>query len=242
MNAKIGLQIHVPQHQDTIQTPLGSLPDHLRPPSHASTGCLYTLHVNLLNISLEYGYSNGKIEIMMNEVLEAIRNRRSVVRFESTVVEDDKIEAILEAGRWAPSWINKQPWSFIVIKDQKTKDKLGEAVPTTFVQGLKEAPFSIAVTVNSLEDPYHYVEDGAAAAQNMALAAHSLGLNSSWIGVHDLRNQRNSAESKVRQILEVPKDARVIALLPIGHVKGEAPKKDRKTLYQIVYQEKFGQH
>jgi nitroreductase len=109
------------------------------------------------------------------------------------------------------------------------------------VQGLKEAPICIAITTSSTEDPYHYIEDGAAAAQNMTLAAHSVGLNSSWIGVHDLRNQRNSAESRVKQILEVPKDTRVIAILPIGHVKGEAPKKDRKTLRQVVYQEKFGQ-
>jgi len=178
---------------------------------------------------------------MVDEVLEAIKNRRTVLRFENTAVEDDKIEAILEAGRWAPSWINKQPWYFIVIKDPGTKNRLSEAVPTTFVQGLKEAPICIAVTVNSVEDPYHYIEDGAAAAQNMALAAHSLGLSSSWIGVHDLRNQRNSAESRVRQILEVPKETRVIALLTIGHVKGELPKKDRKTLRQIVYKEKFGQ-
>ena len=177
---------------------------------------------------------------MANDVLEAIRNRRSVLRFENTAVEDDKLEAILDAGRWAPSWINKQPWNFIVIKDQKTKESLSEAVPTTFVQGLKEAPLCIAVVVNSTEDPYHFAEAGAAATQNMALAAYSLGLNSSWIGVYDLKNERNSAESKVRKILDVPKDARVIAILPVGHLKGDPPKKDRKTLRQIVYQGKFG--
>ena len=177
---------------------------------------------------------------MTNEVLETIKNRRSVVRFESTKIEDDKIEAILEAGRWAPSWINKQPWNFIVIKDQNTRNQLSEIVPTTFVQGLKEAPLCVAVTVNASEDPYHFVEDGAAAVQNMALAAQSLGLGSSWIGVYDLRNQKNSAEVNIKKILEVPKDVRVIAILPIGHIKGEVPKKDRKTLRQITYQEKFG--
>jgi nitroreductase len=177
---------------------------------------------------------------MANEVLEAIGNRRSVLRFDSTQVEEDKVEAILEAGRWAPSWSNRQPWSFTVIRDQKTKDQLSEVVPTTFVQGLKEAPLCVAITVDTDEDPYHHVEDGAVAAQNMALAAHSLGLNSSWIGVYDLKNQKNSAESKVRQILEAPKNHRVIALLAIGHVKFEVPKKDRKTLRQVVYKEKFG--
>jgi len=177
---------------------------------------------------------------MANEVLDAIRNRRSVLRFESTKVEEDKVEAILEAGRWAPSWINKQPWNFIVIREKETKDELGEVVPTSFVQGLKEAPVCIAVTVDANEDPYHHVEDGAAAAQNMALAAHSLGLNTSWIGIYDLNNQKNSAESEVKKILEVPKNHRVIALLPLGHVKYDVPKKDRKTLCQIVYREKFG--
>jgi nitroreductase len=175
-----------------------------------------------------------------NEVLDAIRDRRSVSRFESKQVEEDKVEAILEAGRWAPSWLNKQPWSFIVISDQETKNELSKIVPTTFVQGLKEAPVCIAVTVDADEDPYHHVEDGAAATQNMALAAHSLGLNTSWIGVYDLNNQKNSAESKVKEILELPKNHRVIALLPLGHVKHDVPKKDRKTLREIVYREKFG--
>lgn len=178
----------------------------------------------------------------MNEVLEAIRNRRTLLRYESTSVEDDKVEAILEAGRWAPSWINKQPWNFIIIKNKKTKEQLSEIVPTTFVQGLKEAPLCVVITVDTTEDPYHYVETGAAATQNMALAAYSLGLHSSWIGVYDLKNQRNSAESKIRQLLDVPKENRVIAVLPIGLAKsGMMPQKDRKPLKQIVYQEKFGQ-
>jgi nitroreductase len=181
-----------------------------------------------------------KNEIMTNEVLETIMNRRSVLRFESTPIEDDKLEAILESGRWAPSWINKQPWNFIVIKDPTTKNMLSEVVPTTFVQGLKEAPLCIAVVVNAMEDPYHYVEDGATAAQNMSLAAYSLGLNSSWIGVFDRKDDKRSAEAAVRKILEVPKDVRVIAIMPIGKKKGELPKKDRKSLRQLVYQEKFG--
>jgi len=178
---------------------------------------------------------------MSNQVLDAIRNRRTVLRFEDTPVEEDKIETILEAGRWAPSWINKQPWNFIVIKDKKNKEQLSEVVPTTFVQGLREAPVVIAVTVDTEEDPYHFVEAGATSSQNMALAAHSLGLNTSWIGVFDWKEQRNSSEAKVRKILEIPKKSRVVSLLPIGHVKFEVPKKDRKPLNKIVYKEKFGQ-
>jgi len=178
--------------------------------------------------------------IMENQVIEAIKNRRTVARYESTPVKDDELSAVLEAGRWAPSWLNKQPWNFIVIKDQKTKEQLAEVVPTTFVQSLKEAPVCIAVVVNTEEDQYHFIEGGAAATQNMSLAAYSLGLNSSWIGVFDAKERKNAAEDKVKKILEVPKKHRVVALLPLGHVKHEVPKKDRKALAQIVYKERFG--
>ncbi len=178
---------------------------------------------------------------MDNQVIGAIRDRRTAIRYESTPVKDGELSAILEAGRWAPSWINKQPWKFIVIKDQKIKEQLGDVVPTTFVQSLKEAPVCVAVVVDTDEDPYHYIEAGAAATQNMTLAAHSLGLNSTWIGVYDAKEQKKAAEDKVKRILEVPKKHRVVALLPIGHVKGDLPKKDRKRLEQIMFKEKFGQ-
>jgi nitroreductase len=179
---------------------------------------------------------------MDNLVLDAIKKRRTVLRFENTKVEQDKIEAILEAGRWAPSWLNKQPWRFIVIKDPRTRELLGEVVPTAFVQGLREAPVCIAVIVDAEEDPYHFVEAGAIASQNMALATHSLGLQTSWIGIFDVKDQKNSAEAKVKKLLEIPKNYRVITVLPIGHAKYDIPKKDRKELRHIVYEEKFGKH
>ena len=178
---------------------------------------------------------------MTNPVLEAIKNRRSVPRFESTPVEKEKVEAILEAGQWAPSWLNKQPWSFIVITDKGIKEKLSEVVPTVLKEGLKEAPACIAVTVDTSEDPYHFIEDGATATQNMALAAHSLGLYSYWIGIFDLENQRKSSEALVKKILEIPETHRVISILPIGYTRYKIPKKERKTLYQLVYKNKFGE-
>jgi len=177
---------------------------------------------------------------MDNIVLEAIKNRRTTLRFETTDIEQDMIKTILEAGRWAPSWLNKQPWNFTIVKNPQTKEQLSEVVPTAFIQGLKEAPVCIAVTVNTEEDPYHYIEAGANATQNMALAAHSLGLQTAWIGVLDLKGQKNSAEEKVKKILEIPKNHRVISLLPIGHAKFDVLKKERKDLRQIAYEERFG--
>lgn len=176
---------------------------------------------------------------MINPVLEAITNRRSVVRFERAQIKEEKVETILEAGRWAPSWLNRQPWSFIVVTDQGIKERLGEVVPTVFALGVKVAPVCIVVAVDTTEDPYHFVEDGAAATQNMLLAAHSLGLYSCWIGIFDLEGKKSSAEARVQNILGIPKSHRVISILPIG-VSKEIPKKERKRLDQLVYRDKFG--
>jgi nitroreductase len=177
---------------------------------------------------------------MENQVLDAIRKRRSIVKFDSTPIDEQKINAILEAARWAPSWINRQPWKFIVIKDQATKKKLSEVVPTLFSKSLQEAPLCIAVTVNQEEDPYHFVEAGAIAMQNMALAAESLGLHTSWIGVFDVKNRGDSTENLVKRILGLPKAYRVISILPVGYTSLEIAPSQRKDLDEIVFYDKFG--
>ena len=171
--------------------------------------------------------------VLNNPVLEAIRNRRSVRRFESTPVEEDKITAILEAGRWAPSWVNSQPWRFTVITDPAIKEKFSEVAPTIYKLGVKEAPVIIVVSVDPEKDPHHFIEDGATATQNMALAAHSLGLGSCWIGIFDLKKRRTSPEEKIKKILEIPKNLRVISILPIGVTK-IARDSVRKELSTIV--------
>jgi len=178
-------------------------------------------------------------ETMTNSVLEAIKNRRSVLRFETTPIEEEKIQTILEAGRWAPSWLNKQPWKFIVVTDPAIKESLSELAPTVFKLGVREAPVCIVVSVDPNEDPFHFIEDGAAATQNMALAAQSLGLGSCWIGTFKLEEEKESSEEKIKDILEIPKTHRVISLLPIGIPK-HVGEKVRKELSRLVYRNKFG--
>jgi len=176
---------------------------------------------------------------MTNPVLEAIKNRRTIVRFETTPIEEKKIQAILEAGRWAPSWLNKQPWRFIVVTDPTIKESLSELVPTVYKLGVREAPVCIVVSVNPNEDPFHFIEDGAAATQNIALAAQSLGLGSCWIGTFTLEEEKKSSEEKIKDALEIPKIYRVVSLLPIGIPK-HVGEKDRKELSQLIYRNKFG--
>lgn len=175
-----------------------------------------------------------------NAVLEAIASRRSVIRFRDEQVSDEQLTSILEAGRWAPSFANAQPWTFVVVKESDTKRRLVEIVERVTIarQGVIDAPLLVAVVVDPIKDPRHFVEAGAAAAQNMALAAHSLGLASYWVGVYDPSGRRNTAEAKMKKVLGIPREFRLIALLPVG-VPAQTPDKKREVLRDLVRYEKF---
>jgi len=173
--------------------------------------------------------------MLSNDIIEAAKERRTIFKFKDEDVNEESINTILETGRWAPSFANIQPWTFIVVRDEELKHELYEVARriTLFREGIEEAPVVIAVAVNQEEDPNHYIEAGAVATQNMALAAHSIGLASYWIGVFDVDNDKSSAEKDAKEILDIPEDYRLISLLPIGK-KGHERTSERKDLDEIV--------
>jgi nitroreductase len=165
----------------------------------------------------------------MNEVLNTIRNRRTIRKFKPDPVDEDKLQMILEAGRWAPSFSNLQPWRFIIIRDQGAKKELDQAARESVLHlGINEAAVIVCVCVDRRIDPLHAIEAGAAATQNMALAGHSLGLGVGWIGVWG-----TEAETTIRKLFQLPETTRVVALLPIG-VPDESPKGHRKPLAEFL--------
>ncbi len=165
----------------------------------------------------------------MNEVLNTIKNRRTIRKFKPYAIDDEMLQVILEAGRWAPSFSNLQPWRFIVIRDQGLKNLLDKAARESVLHlGINEAPMVILVCVDRRIDPLHAIEAGAAATQNMTLAAHSLGLGAGWIGIWG-----TEAEVSIQKIFELPETVRAVSLLPIG-VPDESPEGHRKPLAELV--------
>ena len=165
----------------------------------------------------------------MNEILNTIQNRRTIRRFRSDPIENEKLRMILEAGRWAPSFSNLQPWKFIVVKDQELKNALDTAAKESVLHwGINEAPVVILVCVDRRVDPLHAIEAGAAATQNMTLAAHSLGLGSGWIGIWG-----TEAEVAIQKLFKFPETIRVVSLLPIG-IPNESQTIPRKPLEEIM--------
>jgi len=168
-------------------------------------------------------------EQAMNEVINTIKTRRTIRKFKSGPIDEEILEMILEAGRWAPSFSNLQPWRFIVVKDQGLKNALDKAAKESVLHlGINEAPIVILVCVDRRIDPLHAIEAGAAATQNITLAAHSLGLGAGWIGIWG-----TEAEAAVQKILELPETTRVVSLVPIGN-PDESPKRDRRPLGEFI--------
>ncbi len=166
------------------------------------------------------------------DVFEAIKCRRSIRSYTKDPVTLDLVKKILDAGRWAPSASNRQPWSFIIIKDKEVKRKVAEA--STNGKFLADAPLGIVVVIDPQVSPRSGgVEDGAIATQNMLLAAHALGLGACWIGSYN-----SVYEEKVKTILSVPKNKRLLSIISLGF-PAESPTKTRKELKQIVFTDQY---
>jgi nitroreductase len=146
------------------------------------------------------------------DVLDAIKTRKSVRKYLNKTVEKKKLTAILKAGRLAPSASNRQEWRFIVVSDREKKRKLAEAAnQQTFVG---EAPVVIAACAETNGHVMTcgqacYPIDVAIALDHMTLAAAELGLGTCWIGAFD--------ENRVKQILNIPAEIRVVTLMPLGY-------------------------
>jgi len=164
-------------------------------------------------------------------IFETIKRRRSTRKYTKEPVSENLILKILEAGRWAPSAGNSQPWSFIVLRDREVRRKIADA--TTTGKFLANAPIGIAVVIDPRASK-HPVEDGSIATENMLLAAHALGLGACWIGAYN-----SVYEKRVKEILGIPKDKRLLSIISIGF-PAESPMKTRKKLGEIAFADRYG--
>ena len=164
------------------------------------------------------------------DVMEAIKRRRSIRKYKKEPISEEQVTQILEAGRWAPSRGNSQPWKFIVLKNAQGLRDLAEATPTG--KFLAEAPLGIAVVVDPNASK-HPEQEGAAAIQNMLLAVHALGLGACWISVYG-----TDSEEKAKQLLQIPDEEWLLSLISVGY-SAETPEKGRKGLDEITFTGKY---
>ncbi|MEZ0396457.1 MAG: nitroreductase family protein [Anaerolineales bacterium] len=160
------------------------------------------------------------------ETLEAIRKRRSIRKYKPDPIPRQHLETIVDAGRLAATGSNRQPWDFIVVQERATIARFKSAGGW-----IESAPAVIAVVL----DPSSrwWVEDGAAAIENMLLACTALGYGSCWVEGDALPR-----EEEFKRLLGVPPEKRLMALVPVG-VPDESPTREKKPLEQVIHWEKY---
>ena len=162
------------------------------------------------------------------QVFEAIFNRRSIRTFTQDPVSKSQVLRILEAGRWAPSGLNNQPWRFVVLPSQDPR-QAALAECTKYGKIINSAQVLIVVVVDK-EVMYSATKDYqsiGACIQNMLLAVHALGLGAVWLG--EILNQGD----RVLKDLDLsPEDYELMAVVALGHPaqEGHSQRKPLKDL------------
>ncbi|MFH1824685.1 MAG: nitroreductase family protein [Candidatus Firestonebacteria bacterium] len=166
--------------------------------------------------------------------MTAIKKRRSIRKFESKPIEENKLREILEAGRLSPSANNKQDWKFIVVNEKNTINKLAKAANNqTFIAS---APViivacSINPTRKMSSGQFAGPVDVSIAVTQMILKSVEEGLGSCWIGAYN--------ESEIKNILNIPKDVSVVALFPLGYAAENPTQEPRKDFKEVFIFEKW---
>lgn len=167
------------------------------------------------------------------DVYEAIRARGSIRAYRDCPVESEKLSRVLEAARLAPSARNLQSWKLVVVQDPAARRALAEAAEQAFVAA---APVIIAVVATEPARIMHCgvpsaPVDTAIVADHITLAAAAEGLGTCWICHFD--------QACCRKILGVPLTAMIMEMILLGYPEGTPGPKKRKSIEEIVCNERF---
>lgn len=169
---------------------------------------------------------------------EVIRTRRSVRSFRKDPIPEDVLNRVLEAARVAPSGGNRQPWRFILVKDDTLKQKMISACNN---QGfVAKAPLIVVACGERLPEnrggymgEMSVLLDVSIAFTHLILAARAEGLGTCWIGAFN--------NDEIKRLLEVPEGYEVVAATPLGYPSEDVftEPRNRKNLDEIVSLNKF---
>jgi nitroreductase len=187
-----------------------------------------------------------------------IRERRSITVFKNKPVEEEAVLLILDAGRWAPSSNNSQPWEFVIVHEKARKD----AITELYVEGykkrgdkaneetkkkiydilpyleneLKVPPYLIIVCANP-EKSKSYLVDTSAAIENMLLMACELGLGANWIDLTSTDFAEEFNLKKLKEYLFIPEKVIPVAIIPLGFPEETPPPPPRRRIRDIIHKD-----
>jgi len=176
--------------------------------------------------------------------MDMIHERRSIRRFTDQPIERHKLEEIIEAARWAPSWGNLQCCELVIVEGADEKKKLSELLsaknPAT--RAMENGPVVIAVCGRPEKSGYYggkqitryqhwFMYDLGLVSQNICLKACELGLGSVIVGSFD--------HPAAEELLNVPAGCELVALIPIGYPDHSPSPPKRREVEDFVHYERF---
>ncbi|HOW28423.1 MAG TPA: nitroreductase family protein [Elusimicrobiota bacterium] len=163
------------------------------------------------------------------DALTAIQNRRSTRVYGTQKVPRNILESIVDAGRWATTARNVQPWEFVVVTDEGTRLKIGALAENG--KFIAKAPACVAVFC---QDTKYYLEDGCAATENILIAATALGVNSCWVA-----GDKKNYCADIAELLKVPAGCRLISLIALGYSESPGTPPPKRPLQEVLHWEEY---
>ena len=156
--------------------------------------------------------------------MDVIYRRRSIRKYTPDPVSEKSVREIIRAGMNAPSAGNQQPWHFVIVDERPLLERITEIHP--YAQMLHEAPLALLVCGDLGREKHvgYWVQDCAAAVENMLLEIVDQGLGGVWLGVYP----REDRVSGIRALLHIPEGIEPFALIAVGHA---AEQKELKNEY-----------
>lgn len=154
-----------------------------------------------------------------NQTLETIFNRKSVRKYTERPVEKEKLETLVRAGMAAPSSRDRRPWEFVIVTDRDLLDKMGDGLP--LARMLKETKQAIIVCGDTVKSENAWQLDCSAAAQNILLAAESMGLGAVWTAAYPYPERMKIIQDAFTTTRAYPSAHGDPARLSYGHREAE---------------------
>ena len=177
---------------------------------------------------------------MTENFFDLVEKRRAIRKYKNFDIPDDDLKKILNAARLAPSAENSQPWRFILVKNQTTKELLAKPSTQSFVANanaiivvLGDPRVSCCPTAQTW-----ITRDPMIAAEHLVLAATALGYGTCWIANYESRPKEWIAE--VKSTLKIPEEIPIVVLVAIGVPDEKPAPRPRKSLEEISFTEEYG--
>jgi nitroreductase len=178
-----------------------------------------------LLVLLVAGPAAAKEAEPVKDTFSVIHSRKSVRSFTGAPVSAENLEKMVRAGMAAPTAVNKQPWSFVIVTDKKKIDELAAGLPTA--RGIEKAGAVIIVCTEPekahLQSKDFAIIDASLASENILLAAEALGLGGHWTASYPYEDKMKH----VRTMLGIPASVIPLNVILVGVPTGEDKPKDK---------------